>query len=80
MPQPPYIPLLLLMDTSKVQIRIPFSSSLDAFSAVQLPVHSSPPLPHEHHSPVWTYVTPTNCSMRPSNYSSLLDQQLCYRY
>jgi len=76
----PYIPPVLLMDTSKVQFEIPFSISLHAFSTVQLPVHSLPPLHHEHHRPVWAYVTPTNCSTRPSNYSSLLDQHLSYRY
>jgi len=80
MPQQPEIPLVLLMDTSKVKVIIPFSGALGALSTAQLPVPSLPPLPREHHCPVCTRVTPTNCSTRPSNYSSILDWQLCYRY
>jgi len=80
MPQQPEIPLVLLMDTSKVHIIIPFSGASVALSAAQLPVPSLPPLPREHHCPVCTCVTSTDCSTRPSNHSSLLDRQLCYRY
>jgi len=80
MPQQPQIPLVLLMDASKVHIIIPFSGASVAVSTAQLPVPSLPPLPCEHHCPVCTCVTSTDCSMGPSNYSSLLDRQLCYRY
>jgi len=80
MPEHPEKPPVLPLDTSRVQNSIPFNGSLDAFSAVQLPVRSSPPLYRERCCLVWTYITATDGATRPSNYSSLLDRQVCYRY